>query len=128
MVELHFKYRYDPDVDALYLEDGCYDFVYSIPVSSEVVLDFNGDDECVGVELLNCVESFGLDRVALLYSDEVCFYVQLDGSVLRLKLVFSGSRNDLVRFVARSFTYRISCVLPVGLRGCVWSKCLCWRG
>ncbi len=47
------KLHFDPEADALYLRLDDSSIVESEEVRPGIVLDFNGDDQVVGVEILN---------------------------------------------------------------------------
>jgi uncharacterized protein YuzE len=58
------KTRYDPEVDALYVDLSDRAAVESVEVSPDVVIDFDADNRIVGIELLNAKAKLAADAIS----------------------------------------------------------------
>lgn len=51
------KITYDKDVDALYIELSNNKAVESEEIENDIVLDYDENDNVVGIEILNCIKN-----------------------------------------------------------------------
>lgn len=60
------EYSYDLEVDALYIEKKSDDYVYSIEVTSKLIIDFNSTNDMIGLEMLDASKILKIDEEELI--------------------------------------------------------------
>ncbi len=62
MKEVH----YDPEVDAIAIDTKGAKVEYSKDMGFDIIIDFDKDDQVIGVEVLECSKVFGVSKRALI--------------------------------------------------------------